>query len=84
MRNYNANQHSKRLQEAGLDERIADIHAEQLSEIVTNNLATKSDLANMKEYINGIKKEIELTMRLGGLMIGCTTILSILLMYLKK
>ena len=81
---YNAITYSKKLQEAGLSLSIAQVQAEQLQELVNNELATKQDLFNVEISIRKdlitMSKSIknELTIRLGGMLIATIAILEYL------
>jgi hypothetical protein len=52
--------YAKKLREAGVPERQAEVHAEALRSLVEDNLATKRDL---KELENALRQEIELVRR---------------------
>ena len=78
---FNAITYSHKLQEAGLDQKIADVQAEELSILVNNDLATKSDLTVLEKSIQKDLKNLEnrMTIKLGGIVISCTGIISILI-----
>lgn len=71
--------YANKLKEAGLDPRIAEAQAELQATILTdltcNQLATKKDMQDLK---------FELLLKLGGIVIACTTILGILFTILSR
>ena len=67
---FNAISYSKRLKEAGLQNKIAEIHAEEMSNIITNEVATKQDLELLKN---------EMIIKLGTIVITCTFIISMMI-----
>ena len=67
--------YAKKLREAGVPEKQAEIQAEALLEIMENNVATKSDLTELKKEFKMDLKELEykLIIKMGamfGLTIG--------------
>ena len=85
---FNAITYSNRLKHAVDKNEMADIQAEELSNIINNDLATKQDLLNTK---NDLKNEIQLLdnkltslenriiIRLTSVMISCSVIISLTL-----
>lgn len=67
---YNAITYASRLKSAGVPSDVADIHAEEISNIINNEIATKKDLLILKN---------EIVIKLGSIVIGSTVILSIVL-----
>lgn len=67
---FNAINYFNALKNAGLEIKIAEIHAQQISEIINNEVATKQDLEILKN---------ELIIKLGSVVIGCTFIISIMI-----
>lgn len=45
---FNAITYANKLKGAGLDTRIADVQAEEMSNFITNTLATKEDLKSLE------------------------------------
>jgi hypothetical protein len=64
--------YAKKLREAGVPEKQAEIQAEALKEIIENNLATKADLNSMSEKLQTHMKELEykLTIKMGVFAVG--------------
>lgn len=62
--------YAKRLKQAGFTEQQAEAQAEALRAVVDENLATKQDLKDL---------ETRLTLRLGGLIVGATAVLAVLM-----
>ena len=60
---FNAITYANKLKNAGLDAKIADVEAEQMSELINNELVTKSFLSNELS-----KLEMKLIIKLGGMM----------------
>lgn len=78
---FNAISYSNKMCAAGLEKKIADVVAEELSEVINNDLATKSDLFGVK---NDLKHEIqaiknEIIVKVGGMMIAGFGILGFIL-----
>ncbi|OGT07491.1 MAG: hypothetical protein A2X78_00400 [Gammaproteobacteria bacterium GWE2_37_16] len=61
---------ANKLKAAGVPDRQAEVQAEAMAEIVTENLATKQDLREM---------ELRITTKLGGIMVGGISLLVILM-----
>ncbi len=64
-----------KLKAAGFTEEQAKVHAETLRELVDSTLATKRDLKEL---------ELRLIIRLGGIVITCTTILGVLQLFFGR
>ena len=71
---FNAITYANKLKEAGLDTRIADVEAEQMSNLINNDLVTKTFLAG---ELN--KLELKLTIKLGSIMIVGMSLLGFIL-----
>ena len=67
---FNAISYSNKLKDAGLEHKVAEIHAEEMSNIINADIATKADLVHL---------EHKMIIKLGSLVIGCTFIISIML-----
>ena len=50
---FNAITYANKLKGAGLDTRIADVQAEEMSNFITQTLATKDDLKMLKMELQG-------------------------------
>lgn len=72
----------KKLKEAGISEKAAEIQAEALREVVENNLATKHDIWGLKKDIEMSKKD--LIIKVGGMFAISISILGILVTVLSK
>lgn len=76
--------YANKLKAAGLDPRIAEAQAELqatvLSELTTNQLASKKDLQELKLelQLDISKLKNELIIKLGGIVVACTAILGTL------
>jgi hypothetical protein len=70
--------YAKKLREAGVPEKQAEIQAEALKEIIENNLATKDDLSGMSEKLQIQIKELEykLTIKMGLFAVGIISALA--------
>lgn len=64
---FNGITYQKKLKDAGLDHRIADVHAEEIQTILNTEIATKQDLDLL---------ETKMIIKLGSLVVGCTFIIS--------
>jgi hypothetical protein len=64
---------SKRLQEAGFNQKQAEAQAEEIAKVINEQLTTKRDLLEMENRLT-----YNLTFRLGGLITAGITILGIL------
>ena len=80
--------YAKKLKQAGVSEDIAEVHAEALAEVVSDQLATKKDLGDLETRINSkfaeIKHKIErsnykLIISLGSMLAAGIAILGILI-----
>lgn len=67
---FNAISYAARLKNAGVEVSIADVHAEELSNILMNDIATKKDLETVKN---------EMIVKLGSIVIRCTVIISLII-----
>lgn len=67
---FNAISYSARLISAGLEKKIADVHAEETANILSNEVATKQDL-------NLLEKN--LIIKLGSIVVTCTFIVSMMI-----
>ncbi len=74
---YNAISYANRLKEAGLQSKIADVQAEELSNILNDDIATKKDIEILRLEITSIKNDVVL--KLGRLVIGSTVIISLMI-----
>jgi len=66
---FNAITYANKLKGAGLDVKIADVQAEELSNIITSSLATKDDLKMLEIRLQGfiVKSLVIVVTVLGGL-----------------
>ena len=71
---FNAITYANKLKQAGLDTKIADVEAEQMSNLVNNDLVTKTFLASELS-----KLELKLTIKLGAIMIAGMGLLGFIL-----
>ena len=71
---FNAITYANKLKDAGLQSTIADVEAEQMSNLINNDLATKTFLAS---ELN--KLELKLTIKLGAIMIAGMGLLGFIL-----
>lgn len=81
---YNAITYSKKLREAGVNQILADIQAEELTNIINTDIANKQDILLIKQEINNLEQKMinfknEVIIKLGGMMVVCVTILGMLL-----
>lgn len=60
--NFNAITYANKLIKAGLDRKIADVHAEELGDLINKDLTTKTDLKDLEQ---------RLIIRLGGMLFVC-------------
>lgn len=67
---FNAITYSNKLTKAGLLKNIADVHAEELSEIINQDLVTKCDLESVRQ---NIVHEIETSTQIVGRRIDSVT-----------
>lgn len=67
---YNPLTYSRKLENAGINDKAADVIAQELSNLINEDLATKSDLKVL---------ETKLVIKLGGIMITGITILGFIL-----
>ncbi len=59
MLHFNAINYTKRLQEAGMPQKQADILAEEFSCVIDNNLVTKDDLKNVEQRLDNKIDNVE-------------------------
>lgn len=71
---FNAITYANKLKQAGLDGKIADVEAEQMSNLINNDLVTKTFLASELS-----KLELKLTIKLGAIMIAGMSLLGFIL-----
>ncbi len=64
---YDTLAHSKALQKAGIPAKQADAHAEAARDYILPELATKSDITELKHLIE--RQSLALTVRMGGLIV---------------
>jgi len=74
---FNAIIYANRLKDAGLQSKIADIQAEELSNILNDDIATKKDIEILKLEIQSIKNDV--VIKLGRLVVGSTIIISLMI-----
>jgi len=67
---FNAIIFQNKLKNAGLKMEIAEIHAEEMQNLLNNEVATKQDLVHL---------EHKMIIKLGSLVIGCTFIVSLMI-----
>lgn len=69
--------YAKKLKAAGFTDPQAAAQAEALRAVVDENLATKADIALLKRDLK--EAEARITLRLGGLIVGATAVLAVLM-----
>lgn len=67
---FNAIVYQNKLREAGLDMKIAEIHAEEMQNLLNTDISTKQDLVHL---------EHKMIIKLGSLVVGCTFIISVMI-----
>lgn len=67
--------YAKKLKEAGCSEKLAEVQAEALRELIDDNLATKRDLKELEKNI---------IIKIGGMLSASIAIISILITILSK
>ena len=67
---FNAIAYQNKLRNAGLETKIAEIHAEEIQNMLNTDIATKQDLTHL---------EHKMIIKLGSLVVGCTFIISIMI-----
>jgi len=72
---FNAITYANKLKEAGLQTRIADVQAEEMSEFINSTLATKDDLNNLK---------IEILFKVGAMMVVQSGLLLTVIGFMMK
>lgn len=75
--NFNAITYQNKLKEAGINQIAAEVHASQLSDVLNMDIATKHDIAIIRQEI--INTENKMVIKLGSLVVGCTFIISIMI-----
>ncbi|MCL5261282.1 MAG: DUF1640 domain-containing protein [Gammaproteobacteria bacterium] len=77
---------ANKLKEAGLEPKIAEAQAELqaavMAELTTSQLATKKDIQEIKLGIQELR--LELLIKLGGVIVVCSTILGTILSVVMK
>lgn len=80
--------YTKKLREAGVPERQAEVQAEALAEVIDSSLATKQDIKDIRNDISNLEKKVDnleerltnkLTIRLGGIVVAGIGVLSVLM-----
>lgn len=68
---FNAITYANKLKEAGMATKVADVQAEEMSNIMESTLATKRDLSALELSVNSMIRELELRMivKLGTMMV---------------
>jgi len=74
---FNAIGYANKLKDAGLQSKIADIQAEELSNILNDDIATKKDIEILKLEMTTVKTDVIL--KLGRMVIGSTVIISVMI-----
>lgn len=69
--------YAKKLKAAGFTEEQAEAQADALRAVVDENLATKADVIALKRDLKELEQRI--TIRLGGLIVAATAVLSVLI-----
>jgi len=78
---FNAITYANRLKNAGLASAIADVEAEEMSNLINNDLASKQDLLNVElKLLSEIKNlKNEMIVKLGSLMIAGIVVLGLII-----
>jgi len=78
---FNAISYANKLKNAKDSDEMAEIQAEELSEIINNDFALKQDILILDNKLSNEIKNIknEMVIKLGSLVIGCTFIISIMI-----
>lgn len=71
---FDTHQYIKKLREAGMPEKQAEVQSEALKEIIDNNLATKNDIEKLSNKIERL--ELTLTIKFGALMVIAVGVLA--------
>lgn len=69
--------YQNKLREAGLEARIAEIHAEEMQTVLNSDVATKHDIQLIRQEI--CNTEHKMVIKLGSLVVGCTFIISMII-----
>lgn len=86
-------QYVKKLREAGVSEKAAEVQAEALKDVIENNLATKSDIRSLKKDIESLRVDLQrdidlskkdLTIRLGSMITIAASAISVLITLLNR
>lgn len=67
---FNAIVYQNKLKDAGLNVKVAEIHAEEMQNLLNNEVSTKQDLIHL---------EHKMIIKLGSLVVGCTFIISMMI-----
>jgi len=75
---FNTLAYSKKLKEAGVPEKQAEVQAEAIAEIIDNKLATKQDIKDLRREIHASAKELmyKISLRFGSMMVIAVSILA--------
>lgn len=78
---FNAITYANKLKDAGMQDRIANVQAEEMSNFVSSTLATKEDLGVLSKDVDSKLKDLEMkiTIRMGGMFIAAIAVLTFLL-----
>jgi len=78
---FNAINYANKLKNARDANEMAEIQAEELSEIINNDVALKQDILILDTKLSNEIKNIknEMVIKLGSLVIGCTFIISLMI-----
>jgi hypothetical protein len=78
---FDTRTYAKKLKAAGFTEQQAEGQSEALRAVIDENLATKADRAACRADLQRDLKELEqrITIRLGGLVVGATAVLAVLI-----
>ncbi len=73
---FDTHAYVKKLKAVGFTEEQAEVQAQVFSEVITERLATKADIANLQRDLKEL--EMRLTIRLGALIAASITIVAAL------
>jgi len=78
---FNAITYANKLKNAGLSSSIADVEAEEISNLINNDLSTKQDVKDLEIRIVGEIKNLknEMTIKLGSMMVIGMAVLGFIL-----
>lgn len=74
-------QYAKKLKEAGVPEKQAEVQAEALVEIIEDKLATKQDIVMLQKDLKEL--EYRLIIKMGAMLVASITILGAMIKILK-